>query len=81
MPSPEDATAADAPGDRGGEAIPSYDVHHISATFRRDKWTLQAYVDNVWDEYHVTGIRTSRRFLADERNGPGTAVNGVTRRS
>jgi iron complex outermembrane receptor protein len=76
-----DATAADAPGDRGGEAIPSYDVHHISATFRRDEWTLQAYVDNVWDEYQVTGTRTSRRFLADERNGPGTAINGFTQRS
>ncbi|MFT4799804.1 MAG: iron complex outermembrane receptor protein, partial [Candidatus Azotimanducaceae bacterium] len=76
-----DAAAADAPGDRGGEAIPSYDIHHISATFRRDEWTLQAYVDNVWDEYQITGTRTSRRFLADEKNGPGTAVNGFTRRS
>ena len=71
----------DAPADRGGEAIPSYDVHHLSATMRRDAWTLQAYVDNLWNEYYITGTRTTRRFLADERAGPGRDVAGFTLRN
>lgn len=70
-----------APGDRGGEAIPSYDVHHLSATFRRDNWTVQAYVDNLFDEYYILGTRTSRRFLQNERTGPGNDINGFTLRS
>lgn len=75
-------TAADgSPGDRGGEAIPSYDLHHLSATYRRDKWSVQAYVDNLFDEYYITGTRTSRRFLQNEQNGPGNLINGFNLRS
>jgi len=70
-----------APGDRGGEEIPSYDVHHLSATFSRDAWLVQAYVDNLADEYYVLGTRTSRRFLQDEQTGPGNTYNGFTLRS
>ncbi len=69
------------PGDRGGEAIDSYDVHHLAATFTRDRWRVQAYIDNLWDEEYVTGTRTSRRFLQDERRGPGNSINGFTLRS
>ncbi|MEM7079775.1 MAG: TonB-dependent receptor [Pseudomonadota bacterium] len=70
-----------APGDRGGEAIPSWDVHHLSATFARDNWRVQAYIDNVFDEYYILGTRTSRRFLQNERAGPGNSINGFTLRS
>ena len=70
-----------APGDRGGEEIPSYDVHHLSATFSKDAWLVQAYVDNLTDEYYVLGTRTSRRFLQDEQTGPGNSYNGFTLRS
>ena len=70
-----------APGDRGGEEIPSYDVHHLSATFSKDAWLVQAYVDNLTDEYYVLGTRTSRRFLQNEQTGPGNSVNGFTLRS
>ncbi len=74
--------AADGtPGDRGGEAIPSYDVHHMAATYRRDNWSVQAYIDNVWDEYYVTGTRTTRRFLQNETSGPGNLINGFTLRT
>lgn len=69
------------PGDRGGEAIPGYDVHHLSASFSRDSWTVQAFVDNLWNEYYITGTRTSRRFLQDENLGPGNTINGFTLRS
>ncbi len=68
-------------GDRGGEEIPSYDVHHLSATFSRDAWLVQAYVDNLTDEYYVLGTRASRRFLRDEQAGPGKSLNGFTLRS
>ena len=68
------------PGDRGGEAIDGYDVHHLSATFRRDNWTVQAYVDNLFDEFYVLGTRTSRRFLQNE-TGPGNLINNFTLRS
>jgi len=69
------------PADRGGEAIDSYDVHHLAATFRRANWSVQAFVDNLWNEYYVTGTRTSRRFLQNERTGPGNSINGFTLRS
>ncbi|KZX58360.1 TonB-dependent receptor [Halioglobus sp. HI00S01] len=69
------------PGDFGGEAIPSYDVHHLSATLSKDSWTLQAFVDNLLDEEYVTGTRTTRRFLQDERTGPGNNIGGFTLRS
>lgn len=76
-----DAFFGDEPGDFGGEAIPSYDVHHLSATLRQDAWTLQAYVDNLWDEYYITGTRNTRRFLQNERTGPGNDIAGFTLRS
>lgn len=74
-------TADGMPADRGGEAVPSYDVHHLSATFRRDNWTVQAYVDNLFDEYYFLGTRTTRRFLQNERTGPGNEINGFNLRS
>lgn len=73
--------ATGLPADRGGEEIPSYDVHHLSATFRKDQWMLQAYVDNLTDEYYITGTRTTRRFLQDEATGPGNDINGFTLRT
>ena len=69
------------PGDRGGEAIDSYDVHHLSATLSKGSWRVQAYIDNIWDEYYITGTRTTRRFLQNERTGPGEQINGFTLRS
>lgn len=76
-----DADNGDAPADRGGEAIPDYDIHHVSATFRRDNWVIQGYIDNLWDEYYITGTRTSRRFLQNEGTGPGNDISGFTLRS
>jgi len=63
------------PGDRGGEAIPAYDIHHLSATYQRDNWSVQAYIENLFDEYYISGTRTSRRFLQSEQNGPGNRIN------
>ncbi|TGD72292.1 TonB-dependent receptor [Mangrovimicrobium sediminis] len=74
---PETGLAADY----GGESIPSYDIHHLSASFSRDAWMVQAYVDNLFDDYYVTGIRGTRRFLQDEKAGPGNDINGFTLRS
>jgi len=71
-----DPSTGGTPADRGGESIPSYDVHHLSATLRKDMWSVQAFVDNLWDEEYITGTRTTRRFLADERVGPGDTRNG-----
>lgn len=69
-------------GDRGGEAIPGYAVHHLSATLAMNNWTVQAFADNLWDKYYITGTRTSRRNLEDENNGPGIGWgNGFTQRS
>ncbi|MFV8820024.1 TonB-dependent receptor [Haliea sp. E17] len=64
------------PGDRGGEALPSYDVQHLSASLARDGWMVQAFIDNLWDEYYITGTRTTRRFLENEKTGPGLSYNG-----
>lgn len=72
--------ATGAPADFGGEAIPEYDVHHLSATFSKDNWTLQAFVDNLWDEYYVNGTRLTRRFLQNEATGPGIQKGSFTLR-
>jgi outer membrane receptor protein involved in Fe transport len=69
------------PADFGGEAIPSFDVHHLSATLSKDMWTVQAFVDNLFDENYITGTRGTRRFLQDERSGPGNNIGGFTLRS
>ncbi|WGL15853.1 TonB-dependent receptor [Microbulbifer bruguierae] len=70
------------PGDRGGEAIPGYAVHHLSATLTMDNWMVQAFADNLWDKYYITGTRTNRSNLEDENNGPGVGWgNGFTQRS
>ncbi len=69
------------PADRGGEAIPEYDVHHLSASLARDGWMVQAFIDNLWDEYYITGTRITRRYLVDEKTGPGITYNGFTDRA
>ena len=68
------------PADFGGEAIDSFDVHQISATLSKDMWTLQAFVDNLFDEEYVTGTRETRRHLVNERTGPGRDIGGFTLR-
>ncbi|HEY8569603.1 TonB-dependent receptor [Microbulbifer sp.] len=70
-------------GDRGGEAIPGYAIHHISASFEQDSWRVQAYVDNLWNKYYVTGTRNSRRsdILQSETDGPGTLYGDFNLRS
>ncbi|MEO0367644.1 MAG: TonB-dependent receptor [Pseudomonadota bacterium] len=80
---PEDTLVDGAgnPADRGYEEIPDFDLHNVSATYRKDNWSLQAYVENLFDEYYITGTRTTRRFLQDEQNGPGNSINGFTLRS
>ena len=42
---------------------------------------VQAYVDNLTDEYYITGTRTTRRFLQDFDNGPGNTINNFTLRT
>lgn len=71
------------PTDFGGEAIPSFSVHHLSATFSRSDWRVQAYIDNLWDEFYVLGTRTTRRdsILQDRDEGPGTQYGDFTLRS
>jgi outer membrane receptor protein involved in Fe transport len=80
-PTDPDSPLIDIPADRGGEAIPSYDIHHLSATFELDNWRAQAYVDNLWNEYYVIGTRTSRGFLQNESSGPGMLVDNFTLRT
>lgn len=80
---PEDTleTAAGAPADRQFEALPSYDIHHLSATYIKDKWQVQLYIDNLFDDYYFTSVRSTRRFLQSEAAGPGRSVAGKTLRT
>ena len=79
----DEDTGEVVPADRGGEAIDPYDLHHLSATLSNENWKLQAYVDNLFNEYYVNSTRVTRReaFLQTEQRGPGATVNGVTLRS
>lgn len=76
-----DAANNDAPASRGGEALPGYAVQHLSATLAGARWTMQAYADNLFDKYYLTGTAGTRRFLADAQTGPGRQINGWTLRS
>jgi len=62
-------TETGLPADYGGEALDGYDIHQISATLSNESWTLQAYIDNLLDEYYVTGTRSTRRFLGADGFG------------
>ncbi len=62
---------------RRGEEIPGYTIQDLTATLSGDQWRAQLYIDNLADEYVITGTRTTRRFNEQFR---GT-VNGFSLRS
>ena len=41
----------------GGETLPTYDLHNLSAEVSKGGWTVTFYVDNLRDAYAVTGVR------------------------
>ena len=41
----------------GGETLPTYDLHNLSASVSKDDWRVTFYADNLLDEYAVTGVR------------------------
>lgn len=48
----------------GGEALPGYTIHNVSATFRtRDNWSIRVFVDNLFDEFAETNTRTDPSFI------------------
>ena len=53
----------------GGEALPAYDVHNLSASITKDAWTLTFYADNLFDEYAVTGVRQTPRLIGRTEDG------------
>ena len=53
----------------GGEALPAYDVHNVSASISKDDWTLTFYADNLLDEYAVTGVRQTPGLIGLTEDG------------
>ena len=53
----------------GGEALPAYDLHNVSASLVRNDWTLTFYADNLFDEYAVTGVRQTPGQIGLTRDG------------
>lgn len=48
----------------GGEVLPGYALHNISATFRsRDDWAIRVFVDNLFDKFAETNTRTDPGFI------------------
>ena len=41
----------------GGEVLPAYDLHNLSASVSRGDWTLTFYGDNLFDEYAAGSAR------------------------
>ena len=53
----------------GGEALPAYDVHNVSASITKDAWTLAVYADNLFDAYAVTGVRQTPERIGRTEDG------------
>ena len=53
----------------GGETLPAYDLHNLSASVAKDAWTLTFYADNLLDEYAVTGVRQTPGLIGVTEDG------------
>ena len=61
----------------GGEIIPSYTLHNLSVGISQDQWSAAFFVDNLTDEYAITGTRVSQRMLPANRG----LINGLPLRN
>ena len=57
----------------GGERLPAYDLHTLTASVSKDAWTVTVYADNLLDEYAVTSVRQTPERI-------GRTVDGFTSR-
>jgi outer membrane receptor protein involved in Fe transport len=48
-----------------GEKLSGFAIYNVSSTWFKDAWQVTLYVDNVFDEYTVTGVRTDTSFIRD----------------
>ena len=53
----------------GGETLPSYDLHNLSAAISRNAWTLTLYVENLLDQYAVTSVRQTPSLIGLTEEG------------
>ncbi len=53
----------------GGERLPAYDLHNLSASLSRNDWTLTFYADNLLDEYAVTSVRQTPGLIGRTQDG------------
>ena len=53
----------------GGETLPAYDLHNLSASVSKDAWTLTFYADNLFDAYAVTGVRQTPALIGRTEDG------------
>ncbi len=53
----------------GGERLPAYDLHNVSASVSKDAWRLTLYVENLLDEYAVTGVRQTPDLIGFTDDG------------
>ncbi len=53
----------------GGEVLPAYDLHNLSASMSRGDWTLTFYAENLLDEYAVTGVLQTPGLIGRTEDG------------
>ena len=53
----------------GGETLPAYGLHNLSASVSKDAWTLTFYADNLFDRYAVTGVRQTPELIGRTEDG------------
>ena len=47
-----------------GEVLSGYSFHNVAATFNhRKNWTVRLFIDNVFDEFAETNVRTDPSFI------------------
>ena len=58
----------------GGEALPGFALHSLSAALDAGAWTLTAYADNLLNKYAETGVRGTYRYIQSVPDENGELV-------
>ena len=63
-----------------GEKLPGFAIHHLSAAFSVEEWSVRLFVDNLFDRYARTGVRNDSDWIDKRADGNGIPAENFTLR-